>query len=449
MRPTRRRVTTLFFATALVLACSPAHAGAPTDRLREFFAKVNAILADPGTEDRPLERVARVRRLVNDVADVPSAAARALGAEWERRTAAEREEFVAIFTELLERAYVGRLAGAVHAAGGVVMTYGDEVRTGDEAKVMTTLRGPGHDLRVEYAMTLRTGRWRVRDIVIDGVSTVENYRAQFSRVLHQESYAGLVRQLREKLGGDGLMFARWVRPTPQPIEQEMPATTTPGDGGSRSVAAAPPKARPPSSTAPAKPRPLVTEPPRATGPEVREERPRSDTSARSSAGAPPVESAVRTAPVESTVRATPAESAVRPSSPVESTARPEPPAKPVERPAPRRNANVSRAVTPPTPPPAAAAMAATDPALDTHPDVLEALLGALVIGAVGAAIVTFVLRRNDLGSRPDTAPVLWVPDETDRPRDLRTLAGAQPERRLSRNGTSHTRTGDADRSLES
>src|SRR5688500_331915 len=150
MEPRRLRMTTLFAATALVFACSPAHAGAPTDRLREFFAKVNAILADPSTADRPLERVVRVRRLVNDIADVPSAAARALGAEWERRTATERDEFVAVFTELLERAYVGRLAGAVGASGGVVMTYGDEVRTGDDAKVVTSLRGVGNDLRVEY-----------------------------------------------------------------------------------------------------------------------------------------------------------------------------------------------------------------------------------------------------------------------------------------------------------
>ncbi len=238
----------MFAATALVLACSPAHAGAPSDRLREFFAKVNAILADPTTEDRPLERVVRVRRLVNDIADVHSAAARALGVEWDRRTAAERDEFVAIFTELLERAYVGRLAGAVGASGSVVMTYGDEVRTGDEAKVTTSLSGVAHDLRVDFVMTVRGGRWRVRDIVIDGVSTVENYRAQFSRVLHQESYPGLVRQLRDKLGGEGRMFARWVRPAPSgPIEYEIPFGVAPRDTAPPSVATAPSKVRQPAS----------------------------------------------------------------------------------------------------------------------------------------------------------------------------------------------------------
>jgi phospholipid transport system substrate-binding protein len=398
MEPRRFRKTTLFAATALVLACSPAHAGAPTDRLREFFAKVNAILADPSTEDRPLERVVRVRRLVNDIADVQSAAARALGAEWDRRTAAERDEFVAIFTELLERAYVGRLAGAVGASGAVVMTYGDEVRSGDEATVTTSLRGAAQDLRVEYVMTGRGGRWRVRDIVIDGVSTVENYRAQFSRVLHHDAYAGLVRQLRAKLGGEGRMFARWVRPAPSaPIEFEVPFGVAPREAASPPVALAP-KPRPPAP-APAR---VVSPPPPARV-----------------ASAPP---------------------------PPEPSASPPPVVEPVVRPAPRPKA--ARPAARPAPPPAAEPVVMTAAALETQPGVVQSLLGALVIGLVGAAAAALLRRRTGAASKPVPFQVLWGPHAHDRPRDLRGLAGAEPERRVSRNGASHARVGAPDRRLE-
>lgn len=218
-----------------MLACPPAFAGAPTDRLREFFARVNVILADPTTDDRPLERLARARRLVADVADMSGAAATALGPEWETRSAAEREEFVTLFGEVLERAYVGRLAGAVRAAGGIVTSYGDEVVSGDEARVRTALRGlGGHDLRVEYRMTLRGPRWRVRDIEVDGVSTVENYGAQFKRLLRHGSYLGLVDQLRAKLGEETLMFARSERRTPAivsmpPADREVAEVAPPND----------------------------------------------------------------------------------------------------------------------------------------------------------------------------------------------------------------------------
>ena len=188
-----RRVTVVLTVAALLCASLPAHAGSPTDRLREFVARVNAILVDPATRDAPLERVVRVRHLVAEIADMSAAAAAALGPEWKARTRAEREEFTAAFAEVLERAYVGRLAGAVRAAGGMMITYVDEAVAGDEATVKTTLRGlGGHDLRVDYRMTLAGGRWRVCDITVDGISTVENYRAQFERVLRRGAYAGLL-----------------------------------------------------------------------------------------------------------------------------------------------------------------------------------------------------------------------------------------------------------------
>jgi hypothetical protein len=81
--------------------------------------------------------------------------------------------------------------------------------TGNEATVKTRMRaGGGHDLRVEYGMAVRDGRWCVRDIVLDGVSTVENYHAQFRRVLQRGGYAALTAQLRDRVRAESWMFAR-------------------------------------------------------------------------------------------------------------------------------------------------------------------------------------------------------------------------------------------------
>ena len=195
-----------------LVVCAPAHAATPTERLRDFFGKVNVVLADPATADQPLERVARVRRLVTEITDMNAASATALGAEWSKRTAGERDEFITLFADLLERAYVGRLAGAVRVTGSVTMTYFEETVTGDDAIVRTALRGlGGRDMRVDYAMIARGGRWRIRDIALDGVSTVENYHAQFRRLLRQDSYAALVKGLRAKLAEESLMFTALER----------------------------------------------------------------------------------------------------------------------------------------------------------------------------------------------------------------------------------------------
>ena len=243
----RRLAAPALTATLVLLAWLPASAGPPTERLRGFFTKVNAVLADPTTEQQPLERVARIRQLVTEITDIPSAAVAALGSEWAARTAAEREEFTDLFAELLERAYVARLAGAVRVTGTVAMTYVDEAVQGDTARVTTALRGAnGH---VEYRMTLRGGRWQVYDIVLDGVSVVENYRAQFRRLMQQESYAAVVTAMRAKLAAESLLFAGLPRRAPRVAaiprpEHEVVAATPPP----RVVT--PPPSSPPPAVAP-------------------------------------------------------------------------------------------------------------------------------------------------------------------------------------------------------
>lgn len=199
----------VLLALVVALASTPAFAGPPTDRLREFFTAVDAVLADPATVSEPLEKVARVKRLVADIADVRGAAAGALGSEWQARTPTEREQFTELFADLLERGYVARLAGLVSSKGSIAMAYGSETQAGDEATVQTTVRSrDGREVMVEYRMTERRGRWLVRDVTVDGLSTVGNYRAQFKRLLRDGSYADLIQHLRAKLGEETLMFAQ-------------------------------------------------------------------------------------------------------------------------------------------------------------------------------------------------------------------------------------------------
>ena len=261
----RRGIRTAVFTAAVVLLGSPpAFAGAPTERLREFFGKVNAVLTDPATEERPLERVARVRRLVNDVADMRAAAASALGPFWETRTSAERDEFTTVFSEMIERAYVGRLAGVARGGRGVAPIYLDESVSGDDALVVTQLRGGGHELRVDYRMTQQGTRWRVRDIVLDGVSTVDNYRAQFRRLSQSGAHATLVKQMRAKLAEESFFFARAVSPTPvTPVIAA--AASEPRDATPAPLASTIEPAPAPALVATPLPAPLVRETPRVAG----------------------------------------------------------------------------------------------------------------------------------------------------------------------------------------
>jgi phospholipid transport system substrate-binding protein len=222
---TRRLLAAGLAGMCLLLAGTPVFAGPATDRLREFFGQVNVVLDDPATRSQPLEKVVRVKRLVTEIADVRGAAAETLEHVWEARTLAERDEFTRLFAELLERGLVARLAGTVSPVNGMVMSWRGETHVVDEARVLTVVESrDGRKINVEYRMIERRGRWLVRDVVVDGVSTIENYRSQFKRVLRQGDYAGLVAQLRAKLGEETLMFAQASLP-PSASSTTKPAET--------------------------------------------------------------------------------------------------------------------------------------------------------------------------------------------------------------------------------
>jgi ABC-type transporter MlaC component len=178
-----------------------ASAGAPTDALRDFFGAVNVVLNDPRTADQPMEKLRAIRRHVDDTVDFREAAMLALGREWHAHTALEQNEFVALFADLLERSFVWRVAGKASLGGGVRVDYLGETVTGDIATVETALAGrDGNHFRLEFRMVRRGERWVVRDIVLDGVSTMENYHAQFQRIVRDASWPELIGQLRAKVG---------------------------------------------------------------------------------------------------------------------------------------------------------------------------------------------------------------------------------------------------------
>jgi phospholipid transport system substrate-binding protein len=181
---------------ALVIAtAAPVSAGEPTDQIRQRVDDVVKVLEDPAMKSKPAERHAAVRKIAEDIFDYPDTARRALGPHWNPRTPQEREEFVRLFAELLDRAYIGKIE---LYQGEKVRYVGDSVN-GDDAIVKTRIvTKKGSEVPVDYRLHLKDGRWLVYDVIIEGVSLVSNYRTQFNKIVQTESYQALVQKLKAK-----------------------------------------------------------------------------------------------------------------------------------------------------------------------------------------------------------------------------------------------------------
>jgi phospholipid transport system substrate-binding protein len=174
---------------------SGALAGPPSDQLKTGIDKVVHVLADPSLKGaaKARERRDTLREITGPLFDWSEMASRALGRHWQPRTEAERQEFVRLFHDLLERSYLSTL----ERYNGERVTYGTESVEGDQATIRTqVLNKEGQQLPVDYRMVRRGDRWLVYDVLIEGVSLVANYRAQFDQIIRTGSYEKLVEKLK-------------------------------------------------------------------------------------------------------------------------------------------------------------------------------------------------------------------------------------------------------------
>ncbi len=194
---TRPLVMVALTAVLVAGSIAPARAGAPTDQVREYTDAVVRILEDPAlkAEDRKPERRAAVRKIAAEVFDVQETARRALGPHWQQRTPQQREEFVQLFAELLEQTYISK----IDFFGGERLRFTEEKVDGENAIVRAkVVTRQATEVPVEARLLRKGDRWLVYDILIENISLVGNYRAQFDRIIRTQGYDELVKRLRTR-----------------------------------------------------------------------------------------------------------------------------------------------------------------------------------------------------------------------------------------------------------
>lgn len=195
----RTRSWPIFITLSFLLGPLLTYAGEPTDQIRHAVDNGVQILNDPSlqSKDKKKERDDRLRKIVFSVFDFTEMAKRSLGSHWRRLAANERQEFVSLFTELLEKNY----ADKVDLYNGEKVLYTREVLDKDYAEVSSKIISrKRQEISVNYRLHRPDGTWRIYDIIVENISLVNNYRAQFNRVMTNSSYEELIKILKQKTG---------------------------------------------------------------------------------------------------------------------------------------------------------------------------------------------------------------------------------------------------------
>ena len=173
-----------------------AAAAEPGEQVRQTVDNLLAALNDPGLagESNKNERRQKLKQLIYQRFDFTEMAKRSLGTEWRRRSPAQQKEFVQLFGDLLERTYLDQ----IESYSREKVRYLDQRADGSYAKVATKIvDSKGQEYAVDYRLHNVNGDWKVYDVVIEDVSLVNNYRAQFSRVLTKSSFEELLDAMKQ------------------------------------------------------------------------------------------------------------------------------------------------------------------------------------------------------------------------------------------------------------
>jgi phospholipid transport system substrate-binding protein len=196
----------------IVSLCPTVEAGPPTDALRDVFAEANKIIHGHGADSEAVDPLLTIRALLGALFQFRDVAEFTLGPEWQARTTEERDEFIQLFTDLLQLSYVQMVAAVAYANAGVRVRYLGESIDDNTALVRTAIVNKKKgNVMLDYEMARRDDRWTVRDVLIEGVSLSANYRAQFQRIMRESSYAELVSRIKTRT-------ADWARLTAMAAE---------------------------------------------------------------------------------------------------------------------------------------------------------------------------------------------------------------------------------------
>jgi len=173
--------------------------GQPTEAVKGNLDKVLDVLRDPSLKAESAKKAKKnkIRDISEEMFDFTELSKRSLGKNWSKFNPDQQKEFVVLYKSLLEDAY----ADKIMLYTDVKIVFSKEVAlTEKTVEVQSTVLRKSGEVPIYYRVILKDGVWRVYDVVIEGISLINNYRSQFKEILVNKPPESLLETLRKKVG---------------------------------------------------------------------------------------------------------------------------------------------------------------------------------------------------------------------------------------------------------
>jgi phospholipid transport system substrate-binding protein len=193
----RNRLSIIGFSLVLILgAGKAAQASGITEGLKATIDQVISVVSDPQYKNDRTTRRSKMKGLIFPKFNFLEMGKRSLGKKsWRKRTPEERKAFIDVFGKLLENSYANKLENFSDEK----INYLDEIVKGKYAMVKTEVVRKNDSVNIDYKLIEGPREWLIYDITVEGVSLIKNYRSQFGKVIHNDSFDTLMDKLNAKV----------------------------------------------------------------------------------------------------------------------------------------------------------------------------------------------------------------------------------------------------------
>ncbi len=174
----------------------PCHASnEPIEQLSESVNAIITILRRDVPGEKWINKKREILGIVKSRFDADELAQRVLAMNWRKRTEDEKKMFVSLFSQVLETTYINKLK----SYSDEEVAFKKQIVSKDKAIVYSEIVKNNQEIPITYRVKNTDEQWLIYDIVIEGVSLVQNYRQQFDQIINKEGYEGLVKRMEEKI----------------------------------------------------------------------------------------------------------------------------------------------------------------------------------------------------------------------------------------------------------
>ena len=171
----------------------PALAETPTGYVRGILDQVMGLQNNPSLSAQA--RSQAIHQIIARNFDFALMAKDSLGPAYERLSSGQRQEFTRTFSYLFQDSYTRLVLNFLKKEN---IQYGRELPEGDRARLDTTIVRTNENIPVTYLMHTAPQGWVLYDVMVDGVSILQNYKTQFARVISTNSFEFLLNKMQEQ-----------------------------------------------------------------------------------------------------------------------------------------------------------------------------------------------------------------------------------------------------------